>query len=85
MASEFPADRIKYYEGWATFFKQLSAHGGTIVLLPAAVAEPPPKVKVVMFNKGKVRMNISLSTLFCSLLLVKRIPFCDGSRGCCSC
>ncbi|CDJ37031.1 hypothetical protein, conserved [Eimeria tenella] len=54
MASEFPADRIKYYEGWATFFKQLSAHGGTIVLLPAAVAEPPPKVKVVMFNKGKL-------------------------------
>lgn len=55
MTSEFPADRIKYYEGWATFFKQLSACGGSIVLLPAAGVEPPPKVKVIMFNKGKVR------------------------------
>ena len=32
-----------------------TAHGGSIVLLPAAAAEPPPKVKVVLFNKGKVR------------------------------
>ena len=55
MPSEFPADREKFYNGWGSFFKQLSAHGGSIVLLPAAAAEPPPKVKVVLFNKGKVR------------------------------
>lgn len=57
MASEFPADREKFYEGWAAFYKLLSAHGGSIVLLPAAAAEPPPKVKVVLFNKGKVRIK----------------------------
>ncbi|CDI87697.1 hypothetical protein, conserved [Eimeria praecox] len=56
MASEFPADREKFYEGWGAFFKQLSAHGGSIVLLPAAAAEPPPKVKVVLFNKGKLSL-----------------------------
>ncbi|KAL8452197.1 hypothetical protein Emed_001504 [Eimeria media] len=54
MTSDFPADRIKYYEGWAAFIKQLSSCGGSIVLLPAAGVEPPPKVKIILFNKGKL-------------------------------
>ncbi|XP_026192786.1 uncharacterized protein LOC34622203 [Cyclospora cayetanensis] len=55
MSSEFPADRIKFYEGWASFFKLLSSCGGSITLLPAAGAEPPPKVKIVLANKGKLK------------------------------
>lgn len=55
MQSEFPADRAKFYEGWATFIKLLNAWGGEILLMPAAVVEPPPRVKLVHFNGGKVR------------------------------
>ncbi|KAL8452308.1 hypothetical protein Emag_002427 [Eimeria magna] len=62
MTSDFPADRIKYYEGWAAFVKQLSSCGGSIVLLPAAGVEPPPKVKIILFNKGKVGEEISPSS-----------------------
>ncbi|KAL8434885.1 hypothetical protein ACSSS7_002851 [Eimeria intestinalis] len=54
MTSDFPADRIKYYEGWGAFIKQLSSCGGSLVLLPAADVEPPPKVKIILFNKGKL-------------------------------
>ncbi|KAL8431568.1 hypothetical protein Efla_000614 [Eimeria flavescens] len=54
MTSDFPADRVKYYEGWASFVKLLSSCGGSLVLLPAAGLEPPPKVKLVLFNKGKL-------------------------------
>ncbi|OEH75604.1 KED, related protein [Cyclospora cayetanensis] len=64
MSSEFPADRIKFYEGWASFFKLLSSCGGSITLLPAAGAEPPPKVKIVLANKGKPEKIKQLAILF---------------------
>lgn len=56
MASDFPADRKKFYEGWATFIKQLSTWGGTLTLLPAAAAEPPPRVKIILFKGGKLTL-----------------------------
>ncbi|PHJ18144.1 hypothetical protein CSUI_008030 [Cystoisospora suis] len=54
MQSSFVADRKKFYEGWASFLKQMDAWEGSLVLLPAAALQPPPKVKVVMLSQKKV-------------------------------
>lgn len=56
LQSSFVADRKKYYDGWATFLKQMDAADGTLVLLPAATLQPPPKVKVVVLSHKKMRV-----------------------------
>lgn len=56
MQSSFVADRKKFYEGWASFLKQMDAWEGSLVLLPAAGLQPPPRVKVVLLSQKKVRL-----------------------------
>nr|PIM04019.1 hypothetical protein TGCOUG_225940 [Toxoplasma gondii COUG] len=56
MQSSFVADRKKYYDGWATFLKQMDAADGTLVLLPATTLQPPPKVKVAVYSQKKIRI-----------------------------
>ncbi|PFH35175.1 hypothetical protein BESB_060620 [Besnoitia besnoiti] len=56
MQSSFVADRKAYYDGWATFVKQMDAWAGSLVVLPAATIQPPPTVKVVLLTQKKIRL-----------------------------
>lgn len=55
MQSAFVTDRRKYYEGWATFIKQLEAYGGTLTLLPASDLQPPPRMRVILLKQKKLQ------------------------------